>query len=573
MEFSLSPGYHDLFSEKSGDPQRFISEYHSEGVLLYLSFLNAQVSLNDEESPEFQSNLVNKLTTFWPENQKLLFNNTIQQHLSKHKTAMNLFKSIYITFFISRELIHFRRQGHQVDSLGEYKVIMAYLGYIDEFNKIFTSSLAQSQPEASDQLRFQKLHWPFLIQQFDFNEPVDPLYQSICTGLLLDHFFLDTKYHHHIRSYLEFYKRTAVWGFVFDYVELIKISFQKSEKFDVNLFAIQSSDNFLSMLDNLSIDIEDYQNDKTLHQDNLGIKKKPLLKSSQGFYIVLNWKFLYKSIYIGTAFDFMKKSNLSYNSFKSIVGFEVIEKRFFRSLFSYMFETYNTVLEFSDNDGMPDCYLRLGKYIFLIEVKDYLVSTETISSGSFEKISNHLNLNFVKNEKGKNKGISQLANQISHLDKECYSFDNYIQKGIKKRNIVLIPIIITTAFTYQMPGINKYLSDLMSEKLTVNSFGSIYPLTMIDFKFFYRQFMRIRSKQVDLKDLIKQYQARLKNAQKEFKKNPSLKNGFIVNSAFEESLTNNIRLHGTPQKEKDFTKGLFDALRVMPENTTLVETR
>jgi len=128
----------------------------------------------------------------------------------------------------------------------------------------------------------------------------------------------------------------------------------------------------------------------------------------------------------------MDKSKLTYNSFKSTIGFEVIEKRFFRSLFKYMFENYNAVLEFSDKEGMPDCYLRIGRYVFLIEVKDYLVSTETISSGSFEKISNHLNLNFVKNEKGSNKGISQIVNQIDALNKGCFAFDNFIDRGLKK---------------------------------------------------------------------------------------------------------------------------------------------
>ena len=48
-----------------------------------------------------------------------------------------------------------------------------------------------------------------------------------------------------------------------------------------------------------------------------------------------------------------------------------------------------------------------------------------------------------------------------------------------------------------------------------------------------------------------------------------MKNRFIVNSSFEESLTSNAKIHGTPQKESDFTKGLFDALKVVPENNTL----
>lgn len=569
MQFTLSPGYEDLFSKKCENPQDFLTEYKSEGVILYLSFLNAQVYLDNEESPAFQKELLDKLTQFWPELQTKAFKTLLHSHQIKHRAQLNIFKSVYITHFISRELQNFRNEGKEVDSLGEYRLLMAYFAYIDEFNEVFSKHLSEFKTDSTDPLHFQKFHWPFLIQQFDFNEKIDPVYQSICAGLLLDHFFLDEKHFKNVESYLKFYNRNSVWQFVFDFVKLIEISFQKSKEYNVSLFAIQPSENFTSILDNFSIDIDKYKTDKTLHLDHLGIRKKPLLKSSQGFYIVLNWKFFYNSLYMGTAFDFMEKSKLTYNSFKSTIGFEVIEKKFFRSLFKYMFEPYNAVIEFSDEDGMPDCYLRIGKYIFLIEVKDYLVSTETISSGSFERINNHLNLNFVKNEKGSNKGVNQIISQIAELDKACFPFDNFIDRGIKKRNVVIIPIIITTSFTYQMPGINKYLNDVMASNLPSTTFGNISPLTMIDFKFFYRQFMRIRTKQVDLKDLIKHYHDRLKNVRKDLKKKPTVENGFIVNSAFEESLTHNTVLHGIPQKERDFTKGLFEALKVVPENTTL----
>ncbi|MDX2174011.1 MAG: hypothetical protein SFY56_12890 [Bacteroidota bacterium] len=569
MEFSVSPGYKDLFQEKCSNPQIFLTEYHSEGILLYLSFLNAQVYLNQEESPVFQNELVFKLTQYWPVAQKKDFEKILTKYQIRFKTEMNIFKSVYITYFISHELKHFKDTGQSVDAFGEYKVLKAYFSYIDQFNTEFTSITSKSKVDASDPLRFQKFNWPFLIRQFDFNEKVDPVYQSICTGLLLDYFFIETKYHKYLESYLKFYNRKSVWQFVFDFIELFKVSFQKNEELNVNYFAIQPSEDFNSILDNFSINVEEYKQNQTLHLDNLGIKKKPLFKSKEGYYIVLNWKFFYNSIYMGTFFDFIEKNNLSYNSFKSILGFEVIEKKFFRPLFRYIFENHKAEIKFSDSEGMPDCYLRIGKYIYLFELKDNLVSTDTISSGSFETIVNHINSAFVKNDRQKNKGISQLISQIDNINKNCYEFDDFVSKGMKKRNIVIIPIIITTSFTYQMPGINKYLNGIMTKNLPTHSFENIYPLTLIDFKFFYRQFMKIRSKEIDIKDLIKHYHKRIKDGQKQFIKRVDFKNEFIANSAFEESLASNDKLHGFPQKEKDFTKGLFEALKVIPENTTL----
>lgn len=569
MEFSLTPGYKDIFNIECSDPQSLIDNYNSEGIIYFLSFLNAQCYLNDDESQEFQTNLITKLVEYWPVEIKEKFHQIINTHLSKHGANINLFKNIYITYFISHELKSFKRDGKAIDAEGEFQVVLAYLAYIDKFNSDFSNIISTSNFDIKQEFFFQKVHWPFLVKQFDFNEKVDPAFQAICSGLLLDFLFLSPKYNQNAIEYLKHYNRNSVWQFVFDFIELIKLSFNKNEEHDVHYFAILPSPDFNSILDNYSVNIDDYISNQNSHLDYLGIKQKPLYKSSQGHYIVLNWKYFCNSLYYGVMFDFKNKFNLSYNTFKSSIGYEVIEKKLFRPLFKYMFDRPGSCVQFSDDSNMPDCYLRIGKYIFLFEVKDYLMSTEIVTSGSFETISNHFNKNFIVNSDGKKKGIKQLLEQILYLENNCYSFDDFIQKGIKRRNIVIVPIIVTTSFIYQMPGINSYLSKIMSESLANSNFNTIMPLTMIDFKYFYRNFVRIRSKEINLFEMIDRYHKRVKKVKKESANSIDYRKQLIINSAFEETFVGDFKKQQPPQKEKEFTRALFEALTIKPEDTTI----
>lgn len=573
MEFSLTPSHKELFNTSFEDPQSLLQDYNSKDILIYLSLINAYLFLNNENSQKTQDEILVRLTDSWPKATKDQFLPFIHTYVIKTKEKPNFFKSLYITYFIHHELLNFKTgRVKELDGNGQFAVIKAYFAYIENFNNEF-SQILENNGGISDEFSFQRNTWPFLIRQFDSNESVDPLFQALCTGMMLEHFYFDNASKDKVIAYLSSYNRNSVWQFVFDLIEIIKISFEKNTKYNTNNFAIKSNSDFQVILDQYSLSIDEYNTNTSLQLDQLGIRKKPLLKIDQDVYLVLNWKFLYRSVYLGTFFDFKERAGMKYNIVKSIIGKKVLEERLFRNLFSYMWQTHNCILHFPENEdnGFPDCYLRIGKYIFLIEFKDYLAPTDIVSSESFEKIKSHLDRNFVENDKHQKKGIKQLLAQITKLNTECFVFDNYESAGFKKRNIIICPVIVTTGFHYQMPGINSYLSEklstLLSEEINLD-FKRVLPLTMIDFQFLFRQFNRIRKKEIDLKEIILSYQERIRNYKNEYKKQPNLKNTFKLHSSFAECLPANIKNKTAPQKESDFTENLFNAFSINPENST-----
>lgn len=571
MEFSISPTYTELFNEKCDDPQIFLKDYNSNEILGYLSLINAYLFNNDEDEPETQTLLLAKLLSFWRPEVQDQFKPFISAHVLKTKQKPNFFKTLYVTYFVHNELLNYKTgRETTLDSLGELNALKAYFAYLERYYN--EHNLIEEKIIVSDNLDFCRITWPFLLKQFDFSGKVDPMYEGLCTGMMLEHFYNEVEFKNNIISYLRHYKTNSVWQFVFSLFEIIKISWGKNEEYGINHFLIKGIPEFSNLLDSRAIDAENYLQNTNAHLNFLGLRQKPLLKIRDNEYIVLNWKFLYKSIYIGTLFDFKDMFGYGYNFLKSIIGKKVVEERLFKELFTYAMVSEKAILCFSNDkkDGIPDCYLRIGKYILLIEFKDYLIPTKTISSGSFETIKNHIDENFILNKKGAKKGVNQILEQIKKLDGGGFDFDRFEEKGFKKKNIVICPIIVTTSNSYQMPGINKYLSDILEnmQEQEQFSFNKIVPLTIVDFQFIYRQFNRIRKGQIDFKEQILAYQEKIKSYTKQYNSDKSMRNDFLRNSSFEECIPSNIATMPVPQQESDFSEHLFKAYRIVPEEST-----
>ena len=64
------------------------------------------------------------------------------------------------------------------------------------------------------------------------------------------------------------------------------------------------------------------------------------------------------------------------------------------------------------NGGEPDYYMRDGERVFLFEYKNIVLGAETKLSGDPEVIWNEVQRKLVKDDSGKDEGVSQLANVI-----------------------------------------------------------------------------------------------------------------------------------------------------------------
>lgn len=63
-----------------------------------------------------------------------------------------------------------------------------------------------------------------------------------------------------------------------------------------------------------------------------------------------------------------------------------------------------------DKQAFPDCYLRIGNKIFVIEFKDYDIEDKILESYNFTLIKNTLDDKFIT------KGVNQLSVNSSDID-------------------------------------------------------------------------------------------------------------------------------------------------------------
>jgi len=208
-------------------------------------------------------------------------------------------------------------------------------------------------------------------------------------------------------------------------------------------------------LESFVLDYTKYANEYSNGERNFsGLKESPLFRINDGEYLVFNWNFLSNKLYNGLLFDFYLRSTISqefptFLAFKKYISESVIEKFIFRKLIEQSFRKKQTKVIF-DNlviSGMPDAYVRDNKYIFLFEIKDAFFSSSTMSSLSYSKIKETIDQKYNTEKKG----TGQIVKQLKHLINSSYEENSFEKMNIKRRNIVVYPIIIYTDSLFNLP--------------------------------------------------------------------------------------------------------------------------
>ena len=256
-------------------------------------------------------------------------------------------------------------------------------------------------------------------------------------------------------------------------------------------FFVQLNNTNTEIFGSLTINLENIKDENNFDDNYLAIKKYPLLSYDNDILVIINRQFLRNKIYNGFIFDFFNKSGIKstfnrFDNFKSFIGKEVAEKRLFKSLIMSIFPKKHQIKIFSEADSHPDCYLRIHNRIFLIEFKDYMMSSRVINSLNVDSFKEEVDKKFKENERGNPKGVTQLANQINYLSENEYEFDEIYSNGTNKSKIEIYPLIVYTDFQYSIPGINNYLTKHFNTLITSdNGFKTIFPPTMININFLF----------------------------------------------------------------------------------------
>lgn len=221
--------------------------------------------------------------------------------------------------------------------------------------------------------------------------------------------------------------------------------------------------------------------------DFKSLRSVPMHKFGYNVYIPVMPLFLIEQIYKGLYFR-LNRINRKLKlvpDLKSYIGTEFTEKVLFYDVIRNMFKDryfQRSGIEMeplSNGRGNPDFYVRNGNKVYIFELKDVLLNSNTLTSQDYGIIEPELREKFYKNSKGHNKGVTQLAQNCKDILSGAIKWDT----RYKAHRVKIWPIIVVTDNIFSIPGFNQILNNWFQEYLDTELSGinkdQIHPLTVI----------------------------------------------------------------------------------------------
>lgn len=477
-------------------------------TIAFLSSINHRLYIDEDPDDIFK-----EIIKGWDEKLKKLLILRIQHIRQKRGTHVPIFSEWIVTELIKNELLNHNELEFDIDAptgAFEMVIIVRYFKYVD----VLLPEVEANELVKDDQGRvdFQRTSYHSLIKQFQFTRKTHPIFEMLCCYSFLK--VMQEKYPEETKNYIESYGVDSEWKFAGAMIDFIKEAIATNNPSSTPLLRADSPKGFHKLFEQRILNVEEYKNDKKLQLRYQGIQSKPLYKLDSNYLCVMSWHFLYNNIGTGVLFDYFKSPKIkniykSFPKFKSeIVSLDVYERKVFRPLMKAIFEKKHTVLEFDDGTGHPDCYMRQGNRIFLIEFKDMLFSDNIVDNGGYEEIMKLCKRNLIENDKGKAKGLGQIAKQIEFLNNGNYGFDKFSDRKLKRKSISIYPILIYSHKQFSFSGINKYVIEEFEKILMPNNFKYICKPILISLDYiFSRKLMFLN---VRLDKIIKKYHKQIR---------------------------------------------------------------
>lgn len=576
MRIQIVTGYKEMFGEPRPSIDNLLENIPSSGIIAFFAAINNLLSLKGDSENSQLAILRGFSRSFSQEDR-----NYIAERLASIKAVQGsiaLFSPHYVVAFICRELINYRDfKQVEISETEELDVLKSYMVFVDELeeengremDKIF----AAAQEDKNKSLR--NVLWPHLIKQFEFLVEPDMIFE-IVKGLSFLKFLQESEYYN---KYLCAFLKKVECPDPLTYIGRLFHLIQQNQNLSNGIDVIQFSLRFTMppdepVLKELILDLNKIKEKKAKLKDYIFLKERPLIKFREGEYVVSHWPYIYSNLYRGFVFAFYNNSGIAtveerLDSYLGAIGDRFMENVLFRSIMHCCFKKRGNVV-LSPNKAQhinPDLYYREGNTIYLFEFKDALLRADLIHSNSYEEISNELRKKMAIKKTGaktKNKGIYQLLEVIGHLtvQKQLLEFDKTIELNrLKQRNIIIYPIIVHSNSYFDMPGVNKYLSELFDEDLPQQGFKDIKPLTVINLQYFFQNLLSFKDGKLKLKNELDAYQHELVRLSKKAKRTDDVNDiGGTMPSFYE--YTNSKERLSAVYKRGNFVKTIFDCLNI-----------
>lgn len=467
LKYARGISYSQLYKDKKDTIEMLVKDLPTCESIVWLSFLvHRKVSLTVDQTEihimkpllfQFNSDLQHRITDFIGERtfptdqffdlQSLL--KTIEYLLQHHNSC--------------------RRELSMDDKSNLFKAYLIvcddYLIQKEEVNQDGTYS-------ADDMLKF---YMPFELRMNTVRSIKDSLIELVKSKLFLVDFASNDQ---RFSSYIDAYIRGKHCESVSKYMlMLFSLSAELiCNKNRTNIIKIDLSDSvtMCSFLDNFCINVPD-------NIDDVNIQEKPLYKVDHNTYCFLYIKFFVDKFFHSLLFDLAKelekqgllntKKTPAYVQIKQLVGQKFTEQYLFykvidRILVDKRYEKKTGEDMSKISDGLPDFYANKGQRVFLFEFKDIQLSRKVVKSGDYDTIIKAVENELVENEKGRPKGITQLANDIDkHLA-------DIVGKGRVSEELQVYPILVYSDSCFDIEGFNYYLNNRFHEIIRTRNIPS-----------------------------------------------------------------------------------------------------
>ena len=509
--FVIYPTYSDIF--KNGQ-EKILAQLSTEGLaekyIIFTTSLSASLFASHIKGMHVQEEIMIEF--------KDAICNTSDGHAILNWLFLNDLKTLNFNNFTLMELYCIllkHRKGECIDtsmSVDEKLLYLKLLFIANEkrLNKPndFHNNLLSISPD--DKFSYEKMFWPLLLPETDVNEVIRleyEMYRLKCfveeiekeypnASCTIDLFFQE-------RGYENYSTYASALSFIFlNYITCYTNHHELKT-------GIKENEQTHKLLAPLMVNIIN-------KNSYLELKTHPVYYFN-GAYYVLHWNYFLSQIFIGTFMALKERLNkIGFQNIKKTSGL-IVEKSLFKNVLTTSFSKYWQRALFDDESkGKPDAMFKIGNHLFIIELKDSLMSENVMESLDYKSIENHIIRTFIQSE-GKRKAIQQLVVYIEKYENNEYENDGFPYN--KRLNIY--PIIIYTDYKYRINGLNHFLSvkfgELIYQKdIQKSTKQRIRPLTVIGLDCMFNLQLKFQDKKLKFADVIDNYHRHIKIREKKY---------------------------------------------------------
>lgn len=536
MKFFILPGYKDLFGETEITYEELLFKIPTDLILRVIISINNELNSGDSFHNN-QERIRRIISHKFTNEQRYSLESAFQLYREKVPQYSNvIFGRRYLLAMFMKELKRDNKCEYVSHSEeDDYNFLLAYFLIIDEVNKTDRAIGQKFKEIKNEEHGEQKILWQGTINQYEFNHKVNSAFEIFkLTGFA---FFIYNNYKPFLIELLKFYRFKNLSEFIASYFHLAKITTNvyNSEILQKLQYIDPAKNINRTHLEKMSINRQEIKSEIRMSH----IREFPLYETSDRGFMIIDEDIYRKKIYNGPLFDLYNKTSLKevsdFTSYKTKVSEFYFEKICFKVIFEALYSSsYETVSFDNYSKGYPDFYHRRSKTVTIVEFKDYLFPDNLIDTDDFEKLIEFLNVRFISNQKGKKKGISQLAKHVNDILNMNSEVDSEL-KSFSVEKLKIYPIICHTEFMFSMPGINEYLNQKFHEEMnsSVILTDKVQNVTLISLQTIF-EIVRLGGDMKRLNKLIERYWKIIKSRRAKYFKSKDIGDLIQAKVSFDE---------------------------------------